>query len=265
MTRKENHLPEPAVCGHIEGFREEIARAAGDSPESFFNWFDSSGGIDASFVRGEWDFALHFAPHFARHIRTPEEKTILEIGYGGGRILAAASRAFGRSIGVDIHDRQDLVADALRRRGIANFSLQASDGTRLPCPDGSVDAVYSFIVFQHLERIAIWNSYIRESHRVLKPGGVALLYFGRWAPLSLNRSRPWAYFAERLLEPVFLPGGFRELPAKVNDTNLLVSLSYARRQCRQAGFRIRKTLVSRKRVPDGLNLFGSQHGLLVEK
>ena len=253
------------MCDHVKGFREEIAKAAGETKDSFFTWFDAARDVEASFVRGTWDFALHIVPFIAPHVQCPEEKTVLEIGYGGGRILAAASRSFAMSVGVDIHDRHEIVAAELRARGIENFRLLQCDGMTLPCPDSSIDVAYSFIVFQHLGRIAIWDSYVRECHRVLKPGGVAMLYFGRWAPLSLNRARPWAYWAERFLERLFLPSGFRELPARVNDTNLLVTLARARKRGRDAGFYVCATAVSRKRVPDGLLLFGSQHGLLLKK
>ena len=251
--------------GHITGFREEIAKAAAEDDDLFFTWFDTARNVDASFVRGEWDFALHIIPLISEHICKPEEKVVLEIGYGGGRILAAASRAFSRVIGVDIHDRHERVGAEFRLRGIGNFRLMQCDGSTLPCPDASIDVAYSFIVFQHLERMAVWQSYIRECHRVLKPGGVAMLYFGRWAPLSLNRPRPWAYCVERIFERFLLPRGFREMPACVNDTNLVVTLPYATEICRKAGFKVCRATVSRKRVPDGLSLYGSQHGLLLKK
>lgn len=88
-----------------------------------------------------------------------------------------------------------------------------------------------------------------------------MLYFGRWAPLPLNRARPWAYWAERFV----LPSGFRELPARFNDTNLLVTLARARKRCRDAGFRVCATAVSANASPTGLSLFGSQHSLLLKK
>ena len=190
--------------GHITGFREEIAKAAAETKDSFFTWFDAARDVEASFVRGAWDFAMHIVPFIAPHVPRPEEKTILEIGYGGGRILAAASRAFARSIGADIHDRHELVSEELRKRDIENFTLLQCDGMTLPCADSSIDVAYSFIVFQHLERIAILQSYVRECYRILRPGGVSMLYFGRWAPLSLNRARPWAYQVECFLERFFL-------------------------------------------------------------
>ncbi len=251
--------------GHITGFREEIEKAAGRSADDFFTWFDAAADADASFIRGEWDFALHIANKIAPYVKEPEKKTILEIGYGGGRILAAAARSFGKAVGVDIHPNQALVDQELKKRGANNFQLFTADGTTLPCPDSSIDVVYTFIVLQHVERIAIWRAYFEETWRVLRPGGVAMLYFGRWAPFSLGRERPLAYWAERMGERFFLTKGYLEKPAHVNDTNLLVTVPYAKGYAKRLGFQVKSATVSRRRVPDGLAAYGSQHGLLLVK
>ena len=251
--------------GHITGFREEISKAAESSEDEFFRWFDAAGSAEESFIRGEWDFALHVAGKIAPWIETPEKKTILEIGYGGGRILSAAARAFQKAVGVDIHGHHEFVAKALAERGMKNLELLATDGSSIACPDSSIDVVYSFIVMQHMERIAIWQSYLRETYRIMKPGGVAMLYFGRWAPLTLGKRRPFAYWAERFCERFFLPKGYKELPAHVNDTNLIVTLPYAKNFARSLGFEVLGVTVSRRRVPDGLSILGSQHGLILSK
>lgn len=251
--------------GHITGFRDEISKAASRSEDEFFKWFDAAGSVDESFIRGEWDFALHIAGQIAPWMEKPEEKTILEIGYGGGRILSAAARAFRRAVGVDIHNHHEFVAKVLQARGMANIELLGTDGSAIPCPDNSIDVVYSFIVMQHMERIAIWQSYLRETFRVLRPGGLAMLYFGRWAPLSLGRERPLAYLAERFCERFFLRQGYKEIPAHVNDTNLIITLPFAEKFARSLGFVPLRKTVSHRRVPDGLSIFGSQHGLLLRK
>ena len=257
--------PDIEQRGHITGFREEISKAAESSEDEFFRWFDAAGSAEESFIRGEWDFALHIAGKIAPWLKKPEDKITLEIGYGGGRILSAGARAFKKAVGVDIHNFHDFVTKALAARGLSNLDLLGTDGATIPCPDQSIDVVYSFIVMQHMERIAIWQSYVRETYRVLQPGGLAMLYFGRWAPLTLGRERPWAYWAERFCERFFLPAGYKEIPAHVNDTNLIVTLPYARGFARSLGFEVLGTTVSRRRVPDGLAILGSQHGLILQK
>ena len=250
---------------HIIGFREEIESAARQSDQAFFTWFDGAETKDAAFLRGSWDFMFHIAAPLAHYLGHPQDKVALEIGYGGGRLLAAASRYFRDVIGVDIHAQDAKVREALAEQGVRNIRLFRTEGVALPCQQASVDCVYSFIVLQHVERYDIFVQYFREAYRVLKPGGVAVLYFGRKPFLSFNASSRWRYLADRCLERVRLRGGYQELPARVNATNLLVSLSHAKRLSRTIGFEVLEGLVSRRRIPDGTHLYGGQHGLVLRK
>jgi ubiquinone/menaquinone biosynthesis C-methylase UbiE len=250
---------------HITGFREEISRAAASSQDAFFTWFNTAQSKDAAFVHGSWDFALHVAAPAAAYLRVPEDKTALEIGYGGGRLLASAARSFQRVIGIDIHDQKQLVEDELHARGLQNFKLLQVTGREIPLEPASVDFVYSFIVLQHVERYEVFHSYLGEAYRVLRPSGVAVLYFGRKGRFSNNRSSRVLYLLDRMLEGFWLPSGYKELPARVNETNLVVALHHAKRIVREIGFHPQKDLVSRKTVPDGIRLYGGQNGLVLTK
>jgi len=251
--------------GHIVGFREEITHAAREGADCFFSWFDNAEDMESSFIRGSWDFMFHIAQPIAPYLRHPEDKVSLEIGHGGGRILAAASRYFKHVTGVDVHDCNERVEEALRARGATNVRLIRADGTTIPLSADSMDCVYSFIVLQHVEKIAVFQRYIEESFRVLKPGGVAILYFGRKYRWSFNRSSRVLYAFDRLTESFRLRRGFEELLAPVNSTNLRVSLSHAARMAKAAGFVVLRGLVSRRRVPDGVTLYGGQNGLVLRK
>ena len=251
--------------GHVVGFKEEIGRTAALSAEAFLTWFDDAADPEQSFVRGAWDFSVHIAQPLAPHLRTPEHKTILEIGHGAGRILASAARHFGGAVGIDVHDRNDLVRRELAARGVGNVQLLETDGRRIPLADSTIDVAYTFIVFQHIERIAVFDGYVRELQRVLRPGGLAVIYFGRWSHWSLARRSRLAYAADRLGERVLLRRGYKEIQAPVNHTNLLVTLGYASRSVRAAGFEILNRVVSHKHVPDGTTLYGGQHGLVMRR
>jgi ubiquinone/menaquinone biosynthesis C-methylase UbiE len=251
--------------GHVIGFREEIAKAAGEHDDRFFGWFDNTKDKDSSFVRGSWDFMFHIAQPIAPYLTDPEDRVALEIGHGGGRILAAASRCIKNVIGVDIHNNNAKVEEALRERDICNSQLFRTEGASLPVPSEAVDCVYSFIVLQHVERFSIFKRYLEETYRVLKPGGLAVLYFGRKYGWSFNRSFRFLYLMDRFAESLRLRQGFEELPAPVNSTNLRVSMSHARRVARTIGFTILRELVSRRRVPDAVDLYGGQNGLVLRK
>jgi len=253
------------IKDHITGFKEEIQKVRKNSPKDFFGWFNTAKDKQEAFIRGSWDFAVHIALPISRHINSPENLTLLEIGHGGGRILAAASRFCKIAIGVDIHNENDFVMKHLNMAGIDNIELHKTNGKSIPLKKNSVDVVYSFIVLQHVEKIEIFKNYVNESYRVLKNGGVAVLYFGREYKYSINKSSLLLYHIDRLYENFTLRNGYREIPAKVNETNLKVSLSFAKKIVKQAGFSVLKTLVSRKKVPNGINLFGGQNGLILKK
>src|SRR5687768_6896345 len=96
----------PARGSHIHGFREELGKLSGDD-EAFFGWFNNQASFAEAHFSGAWDFAWHVAGPLARHLNRSVTAdggmTALEIGCGGGRLLAHAARFFPRVIGVDIH------------------------------------------------------------------------------------------------------------------------------------------------------------------
>lgn len=251
--------------GHIVGFKEEVGSAAKASPEAFLTWFDAASGPDEAFIRGAWDFSVHIAKPLSPYLRAPEAKTVLEIGHGAGRILASASRHFAHAVGIDVHDRNDLVERELKARGVTNAQLLQTDGRRIPVRDATIDVAYTFIVFQHIEKIEIFRGYLQEIHRVLRPGGLAMIYFGRWCRWSLARRSRLRYAADRLAEHVLLRRGYREMAAPVNHTNLLVRYGFAARLAREIGFGVLDRIVSHKKVPDGTVLYGGQHGLVLRR
>jgi len=253
------------IGDHIAGFKEEISDVANRGKDAFFGWFDNADNTDMAFVRGQWDFMVHIGMPLSSHIVNPEDKTALEIGYGGGRILAAASKSFKKVIGIDIHNNGKLVKTELEQRGISNFELIKSDGSSIPVGDSKMDVVYSFIVLQHVEKFSIFKRYLEEAYRVLKPGGVSILYFGRKYFFSAGRNSKILYWVERVLEGAILCRGFKEFHADINCTNLIVSLRCAAGISKEIGFDVLGRCVSHKDVPNGISLYGGQHGIILQK
>ena len=104
--------------------------------------------------------------------RDPKSMTMLEIGCGLGRMTRYLAGVFGEVHGVDVSG--EMIRRARERlRSAANVRLYENNGRDLSMfPDAMFDFAFSFIVFQHIPSKDVVLSYIREAHRVLKPGGV---------------------------------------------------------------------------------------------
>lgn len=102
------------------------------------------------------------------------DETVLDVGCGLGRLSRALSRRVAEVHAIDVS------AEMLRRAREANAALgnvtwHQGDGTSLrPVADGTVDGVFSHVVFQHIPDPEITYGYVREMGRVLKPGGWAV-------------------------------------------------------------------------------------------
>jgi len=97
---------------------------------------------------------------------------VLEIGPGLGTDHARFARAGARLFCLDLTRRH--LALTLRRFGIDGLQTRATwgDAETLPFQDASFDLVYSFGVLHHTPDTA---GALRETHRVLKPGGRAII------------------------------------------------------------------------------------------
>ena len=109
-----------------------------------------------------------------RHLRSGAR--VLEIGCGTGLIMQRLSSA--DVCGVDLSPG---MLEHARARGL---QVQEASGVDLPFPTASFELAYSFKVLAHVEEI---SQAVRECHRVLKPGGLAILEF--YNPWSLRGLR----------------------------------------------------------------------------
>lgn len=115
--------------------------------------------------------------------RDPKHMTVLEIGCGAGRVTRAFARFFGMVHAFDIS--REMVAKA--RRAVAEFPnahIHCNNGKDLRTvyplwrrwmrvrPRIEFDFAFSTMVFQHIPSRAIVESYVREVHTLLRPGGL---------------------------------------------------------------------------------------------
>lgn len=137
-------------------------------------------------------------------VTTPEISAVLEIGSGPGELALEVARRLpgGEVVGVDLAaamiDRASERARAERLDQRVRFQL--ADAAALPLANDSFDVVVSTLSLHHWSDPA---AVFAEIARVLRPGGVALIY----------DLRPFAYTRHEL--EVFMAGGpFEGVPVE---------------------------------------------------
>ncbi len=116
----------------------------------------------------------------------------LEIGCGPGRLMRPMSRHFAEIYGVDVSDAMIALAKE-KLADIPSARVEATDGAHLTSfADGSIDFVYSYAVFQHIPTRDVVMQYMREIHRVLRPGGLARLQFNGLPQSMVSGYDTWA-------------------------------------------------------------------------
>jgi SAM-dependent methyltransferase len=119
------------------------------------------------FMRGEM-------AAFRRLADLPAGAAVLDMGCGRGTSVRLIQSALGgrpsRLVAFDI----DATAVQQARRRLApllgdSVELRVADATRLPFADGEFDAALELGILHH---IPDWRAALRETARVLKPGGV---------------------------------------------------------------------------------------------
>ena len=148
-------------------------------------------------------------PHLDREVFTPflgTSEVLLEIGPGAGRFTEVLlPKTTRKLIAVDSSPTMiDLLEE--RFQGESKLETHLTDGRGFAdVPDASVDTVFSYGVFVHLQHWDIYN-YLTETARVLKPGGKALIQhsntfselgwreFVKEVPRQLNRHKLYLSF-----------------------------------------------------------------------
>ena len=145
---------------------------------SYYVAFGRRSQSDAEFLAAATGVINDLEAEFRR--LKPEERgsaRALEIGCGSGRLMRPMSRHFLKIHGVDVSS--ELIQEARESlRDLPNARPQQIRGTSLEdFPDQSFDFVYSFDLFPHIPSQQLVIAFLREIHRVLRPGGLARLQF----------------------------------------------------------------------------------------
>lgn len=96
---------------------------------------------------------------------------VLDLGCGLGGYHAGLEGVFGSLYGVDV---SALSVEKAREKH-AYVKYASYDGEHLPYPGNSFDVIYTITVMHHVPP-AQWPSFVTEMYRVLKPGGLGLVF-----------------------------------------------------------------------------------------
>jgi SAM-dependent methyltransferase len=104
--------------------------------------------------------------------KAPAEMRVLEIGCGAGRVTRALANLFGEVHAVDVSGEMVRQA-ALALSDRPNAFVYQNNGKDLTVvPPLRFDFAFSSIVFQHIPSREVIESYVREVHRLLRPGAL---------------------------------------------------------------------------------------------
>ena len=123
--------------------------------------------------------------------KDPKQMKVLEIGCGSGRVTRALSEVFGEVYAVDISG--EMIRQA--RQSLAdrpNAHVFQNNGADLSVlGEIQVDFAFSYIVFQHIPSREVIRNYVREVHRLLRPGGLFKFQVQGWCDMSTQADDTW--------------------------------------------------------------------------
>jgi len=104
--------------------------------------------------------------------KMPLDMRVLEIGCGAGRVTRALARVFGEVHAVDVSGEMVQLASSALTNIPSAFIYQNNGKDLAVVPEQEFDFAFSTIVFQHIPSREIIYSYVREVHRLLRPGAL---------------------------------------------------------------------------------------------
>ncbi len=123
--------------------------------------------------------------------KDPRQMRVLEIGCGAGRLTRALSNVFGEVHAVDVSG--EMVARA--RQAVADRStvyVYKNNGYDLGVvPRLEFDFAYSAVVFQHIPSHEVIENYVREVHRLLRPGALFKFQVQGWVAIDTTPEDTW--------------------------------------------------------------------------
>ena len=185
-----------------ENYAKFIREVREKKPDAFFTLFDGGKDFATAFTIAMIIFERLILPLALKYLDNKlNDKKSLDIGYGSGFQVATASKYFGESYGIDVHDESKFILQKLSKETAfgLKMSLTRSPADNIQYSDNYFDFAHSWVTFLHFPSLEYTNLALKEVFRVLKPEGVAVIFYSRLVKTQ-KKETPKQYAADIKLE-----------------------------------------------------------------
>jgi cyclopropane fatty-acyl-phospholipid synthase-like methyltransferase len=167
-------MDEISLNQQLEKMREDWDRRARENARHYVNTANTQWTDQEFFASGEQTVAEEILTDMGNICqgKAPADMRVLEIGCGAGRVTRALAKIFGEVHAVDVSG--EMIRQATEAlRGYPNACVYQNNGQDLTVvPEREFDFAFSSIVFQHIPSREIIENYVKEVHRLLRPGAL---------------------------------------------------------------------------------------------
>jgi cyclopropane fatty-acyl-phospholipid synthase-like methyltransferase len=201
-----------SIENQLEKMRADWDRRARENARHYVNTSNTRWTDEEFFASGEQSVAEEILTDMTNICqgKPPQEMRVLEIGCGAGRLTRALARLFGEVHAVDVSGEMvKLASEAVR--DYPRASVYQNNGKDLSVvPDLPFDFAFSMIVFQHIPSRDIIENYVREVHRLLRPGALFKFQIQGYVTTETKPDDTWlgVSFTERQADQMAVRCGF---------------------------------------------------------
>jgi cyclopropane fatty-acyl-phospholipid synthase-like methyltransferase len=195
-------MPEIDLDAQLQKMRADWDQRARENARHYVDTANADWTDDEFFASGEATLSEEILTDLGNICqgKAPGEMRVLEIGCGAGRVTRALARFFGEVHAVDVSGEMVRLAKQAVKEHPKAFVYQNNGKDLTAVPDIPFDFAFSSIVFQHIPSREIIENYVKEVHRLLRPG--ALFKFQVQGANDMDPTQPddtWlgAPFSER--------------------------------------------------------------------
>jgi len=189
-----------------------------------------------------FEYFRHLFPYAEAARRIPGATRVLDVGCGAGYGTQYLSATVSDITGTDMSEQ----ALAYAQANYPGIRFVPASGDSLPFASASFDAVVSFQVIEH---IADAKAYVRELHRVIRPGGLLYLTTPNRRLRLLPFQRPWNPYHMTEYRDTALAGLVRSVFPDVRLSGVMAGPEHMRSEISRVSqnpFRVLMRVLSRR-------------------